>query len=234
MREYAFGKLENLGVGLPQHLVDVLSRVSPSINYVKGMRIFRQGEEADMLYFLQRGRVKSTLCSYTGQETIIRIHLPHSILGLTAFASNPLRDADGTALDSVIATPISKTVFVELMLAEPELSPFIVRLLADRMSDFHFRVGEWLHQPVIQRLIRALIVLSTPNLGADSEYLNRVPLTHEELANLTNARRPTVSKILSSFSKLGVIQQKEGELKIINRAHLIHLAEYYLKQKSEL
>ena len=234
MREYAFGKLENLDLGLPKHLVEVLSSVSPSTNYVKGKKIFRQGEDAEMLYFLQRGRVKSTLYSSTGQETIIRIHLPHSILGLTAFASNPLRDADGIALDSVVATPISKTIFMKLMSTEPELSPFIVRLLADRMSDFHFRVGEWLHQPVIQRLIRALIVLSTPNLGANSEYLNRVPLTHEELANLTNARRPTVSKILSSFSKLGVIQQKEGELRIIDRAHLIYLAEDYLKQKSEL
>ena len=229
MREYAFGKLENLDLGLSEHLVEVLSSVSSPIDYVIGDKLFGQGEHAKTLYFLQRGRVKSTLYSSNGHETIIRIHLPHSILGLTAFASNPLRDADGVALDNVVATPILKTVFLKLMLDEPELSPFLVRLLADRMSDFHFRVGEWLHQPATQRLIQALIVLSTPNLGGNSGYLKSVPLTHEELASLINARRPTVSKIISKLKKLGLIKQTGRELVIINRVHLIDLSEKHLK-----
>ena len=79
MREYAFGKLENLDLGLSEHLVEVLSSVSSPIDYVKGDKLFGQGEYAKTLYFLQRGRVKSTLYSSNGHETIIRIHLSFKI-----------------------------------------------------------------------------------------------------------------------------------------------------------
>lgn len=220
MREYSIGKIGGLAASLPDNLAEILSRMGTPKAFDKGSQIYRQGEAAEYVFFLLRGRVKSTLIGVSGQEAILRIHLPHSIMGLTALSSDLVRDASTTCLDPVSVVPIKRTAFLKLMRDEPEFGIHIVRLLTDRMRDFHYRVGDWLAQSVEQRLSRALQALSTPDGNPPNGPAQEIPLTHDELAQLINTRRPTVSKALSKLAAKGLVKQSGRQLFITDRDQL--------------
>lgn len=220
MREYSMGKIGGLASSLPDTLAAILSQMGAPKSFDKGSQIYRQGEDAEYIFFLLRGRVKSTLIGSSGQEAILRIHLPHSIMGLTALSSDLIRDASTTCLNQVSVVPIKRTAFLKLMRDEPEFGIHIVRLLTDRMRDFHYRVGDWLAQSVEQRLSRALQALSTPDGNNANESAQEIPLTHDELAQLINTRRPTVSKALSKLADMGLVKQCGRQLIIIDREQL--------------
>ena len=221
MREYSIGTVRGLEPSLPDRLATVLSGTASNKAFRKGSQIYRQGEDAEYVYFLVRGRVKSTLIGASGQEAILRIHLPQSILGLTALSTIQIRDANAVCLDSVSVVPIKRSAFLNLMSDDPEFGVHIVRLLADRMSDFHYRVGDWLSQSVEHRLSQALLALSADDGSGQDQYTHDIPLTHEEIAQLINTRRPTVSKTLSKLEALGFIKQIGRKLIISDRDKLL-------------
>ncbi|MDA1089655.1 MAG: Crp/Fnr family transcriptional regulator [Proteobacteria bacterium] len=217
MREYSIGTIKGLEPILPSNLAKKLAEIDAPISFVKNSQIYYQGDEADHVFFLLHGRVKSTLIGSSGQESILRIHLPHSILGLTALASHPIRDASATCLDPVTVVSIKRPQFLDIMRSEPDFGTHVVRLLTDRMSDFHHRVGDWLAQSVEQRLSQTLLALSAPDPNGGNPYVREIPLTHEELAQMINARRPTVSSALSRLAGLGIVKKTGRRLMIANR-----------------
>ena len=92
------------------------------------------------------------------------------------------------------------------------------------MRDFHFRVGDRQAQSVEQRLARVLLAVSRrdkafENGGARPE----IQLTHEELAQLVNSRRPTVTAILGRFAQAGYISKSGRRLFIDDVAGLSSL-----------
>ncbi len=223
MREYSIGNTTGLDSILPLNLAEKLAGFSSEKTFTRNAAIYNQGDPADNIFFLLQGRVKSILIRASGQQSILRIHLPHSILGLTALASNPVRDATAICMDPAVVVTMPRAMFNDLMRSEPELGIYIIRLLTDRMSDFHHRVGDLMEQPVERRLAQALLVLSTPDPGAGPECAEEIPLSHEELSQLINTRRPTVSSILSRFAAQGAVQKSGRKLKVSDRALLARL-----------
>jgi CRP/FNR family cyclic AMP-dependent transcriptional regulator len=220
MREFSIGKIGGLEPSIPSEFAITISKIGKEISLEKGDLIYRQGEEENYIFFLIKGLVKVTLIGASGQEAILRIHLPHSVLRLTALASDPVRDANAICLDQAFLLSIPLEDFERFMHLDPSFAMHIVRLLIDRMSDFHYRVGDWLTQSVEQRLSQALLALSAPDINNISEKEPEIPLTHEELAQIINTRRPTVSHILSKLADLNLVNQSGRTLQVANREQL--------------
>ncbi|HDO51505.1 MAG TPA: Crp/Fnr family transcriptional regulator, partial [Rhizobiales bacterium] len=159
-----------------------------------------------------------------GQEALLRIHLPHNILGLTALASKPVRDADAIAAEPAVTSMIARARLLALMRDEPQLAEHLLELLVNRMTDFHYRVGEMASQSVEQRLARALLALSQPDPAArDDGKRHEITLTHEDLANLLNTRRPTISAAINRFAEAGLIRKSGRNLAIADADALARL-----------
>ncbi len=221
MREYSIGAPHDLEEIIPSDLVDLLTKAGLRKSFAKNQLIYRQGDPADHIYLLLSGRAKTVLVGATGQEALLRIHLPHNILGLTALAGNPVRDADALAIEPVQTSAIARADLLAIMRAEPHLAEHLIQLLVERMTDFHYRVGELLSQSVEQRLARALLALSQPDPRArDALRRCEITLTHEELANLLNTRRPTVSATISRFTDAGLIRKSGRKLLVIDASGL--------------
>jgi len=174
---------------------------------------------------LTSGRVNTFLVSSKGQESLLRIHLPGSVLGLTALATRLVRDASAVAVEASGAMEITRTDFLTLLRSDPRLGEYFIKLLLDRMSDFHYRVGELLSQTVEHRLSTALLALSQPDSSPGRKAgTETVILTHEQLAHLINTRRPTVSTILSRFADDGLISRSGRGIVVTDREGLARLA----------
>jgi CRP/FNR family transcriptional regulator, cyclic AMP receptor protein len=215
MREYSLGTLIDIDATLAAEHVSALAGAGRAVALGRNARIYRQGEPADDVWFLSSGKAKSVLVGQAGDETLLRLHLAHSLLGLTALGSQPVRDADAVAITDAELVRIPGQSFEALLLANPGLARRVIALLVDRMRDFHHRVGDFLGLSVEQRLARALLSLSRPDPQDGADAARRpIHLTHEELASLTNARRPTVTATLRRLALAGCIA-REGRAVVV-------------------
>ncbi len=225
MREYSIGIAQGLGPNLPPKQINRLAEAGRKIRFEKNQIIYRQGEQAANTYLLTSGRVNTFLVNSKGQESLLRIHLPGSVLGLTALATRHVRDASAVAVEASEAVEITRKSFLALLRSDPGLGQHFIKLLLDRMSDFHYRVGELLSQTVEQRLSTALLALSQPDSSHGRKAgTEMVILTHEQLAHLLNTRRPTVSAILGRFTDAGLISRSGRGIAVTDREGLARLA----------
>ena len=215
MREYSIGAPLGLEAIIPADLIEKIIRAGKLKSFVKNAVIYRQGDAADHIYLLISGRAKTVLVAPSGQQALLRLHLPRNILGLTALASNPVRDGDAIAIEAIETTVVTRQDLRTLMRDDPRLADHLIELLVNRMTDFHYRVGEMMGQSVEQRLARALLALSEPDPTAPNrDQRSDVTLTHEELANLLNTRRPTISAAIDKLAKAGLIFRLGRKLQI--------------------
>lgn len=227
MREYSIGTSIDLEPTLTPAQTQQLIAAGTQRNVAKSGVIFHQGAPATSVLVLLSGEAKATQTNANGDVALLRLHLPGSIMGLTALASQRRRDAQVVATMPVRLAEIDRDAFVAALTAHPDLAVDILRGMADRMSDFHHRVGHLLTQRVEQRLASALLSLSRPDPGASGASASQdIRLTHEDLANLLGARRPTISAAISQLEARGLIARTGRSLSVRDRPGLAALADW--------
>lgn len=223
MREYNL----NIGLTLDSALlpdqINQLVKIGVCRNLPMGEFLYHQGDAAHYLYLLLEGRIKTFMVNSGGQEALLRIHLPGSLLGLTTLTTNRTRDANATAIDASKMIAIRREDLQHLVRLDPDLGICLIQLLVDRLSDFHMRVGELSANSVEQRLARGLLSLSRPDTQAADIKSGAILFTHEELAQLINSRRQTVTAVLSRFAQAGFISNEGRRIVITNREGLSRL-----------
>ncbi|MEM6303238.1 MAG: Crp/Fnr family transcriptional regulator [Pseudomonadota bacterium] len=217
MREYTIGTILDISAALHDRIVSTLKAGRAPVRFAKGAVLYQQGDPADSILFLISGQVQSVLANAEGQTSLLRLHLPHSLLGLTALATTPLRDAQAIATVDCTAIVIPVAAFRGLLRKDPALSSYVIRMLVDRMSDFHHRVGDFHTRPVEERLAATLLSLSRPD-PSDSAGPDRRPiaLTHQELATVLGARRPTITAALQDFVAAGLIEKSGRSILVVD------------------
>lgn len=217
MREYSFGIPQDLECRLGDESIARFVAAGTAVRLTPGQFLYRQGEPAADVYLLATGSMKSFIVDPVGNETVLRIHLARSVLGLTAMASEPWRDASAIALEPSEAVGISRQRLQNLMADYPAIGIELLQLLVDRMRDFHFRVGILHAESVEQRLARILIALSRrdPVRGTDGATVP-LALTHQDLADMISTRRQTVTQMLGRFTAAGLIERCGRQLRIID------------------
>jgi CRP-like cAMP-binding protein len=221
MREYSLNNELSLESALPPAQLARLAEAGGLRRLATGETIYHQGDLAGHIYLLRRGRIKTFMVNSSGLEALLRIHLPDSLLGLTAMTSERRRDATAVALEPCEVSVIKRADLIDLLKANAELGISLIQLVLDRMSDFHLRVGELSSNRVEQRLARALLSLSRADISAcEPVEDSKILLTHEELAQLINSRRQTVTTVLSRFVQAGLISHEGRHLIVTDRQGL--------------
>lgn len=204
MREHTLGPPHgDLSPSLPRAMLDRLAEAGEARRFARGDTVYRQGDAARFVCLLVSGRVKASSVNALGDETVLRVHLPDSLLGLTAIGPAPRRDASAEAIEPSELRLIPRARMLDLMRADAELGIYIAQLLLERLSSFQYRVHEVMANTVEQRLARALLEFGS---GEDDESGPRLSISHEELASIVAARRPTVTQALREFAAAGLVR----------------------------
>src|ERR1700731_2727990 len=205
MREYAIGTDQDLSSTLTAENMRKRTERGVEKKFERRRCLFPQGDGGANVFLLLEGRVKVCLIGSSGQKTILRIHLPGSLMGLTALAAPPMRDATATALETVTVVELTRSEMQAILLEDSALSLRVMRMLLDRLSDLHSRLADLQAASVDQRLARVLLALGQRDPIAEAPPA--ISLTHEELSNMVGARRPTVTSILNRFAHDGLIEK---------------------------
>jgi len=100
------------------------------LDYRKNQVVFRQGEIADKVFYIQKGRIKVVVISDLGREAVVGIMEPGQFFGEGCLNGHPLRVATTTAMEHCVITSITK----EAMLEAPPWRADVCRIVHDVSS----------------------------------------------------------------------------------------------------
>jgi CRP/FNR family transcriptional regulator, cyclic AMP receptor protein len=174
--------------------------------------IFRQGDPAKHVMYLQEGRVKLTVVGGTGKEAVVAILGPGDFLGEGCLAGQSSCVTTATAITPVRMLAIEKSEMVRMLHREHEFSDrFIVFMLARNIRVEEDLVDQ-LFNSTEKRLARMLLLLAHyGERGRPQEVLPKV--SQEMLAEMIGATRPRVNFFMNKFRKLGFIRYN-GEIHV--------------------
>lgn len=167
---------------------------------------FSQGDGADCVFYLQKGRVKISVVSAAGKEATIRLVSAGDFFGEKAAGTDPgFRITAATAMTACTALRIERPEFLRVMKEEHAFSGlFSSFLLACNMRTQADLVDQ-LFNRAEKRLARVLLLLAEYRQSAEDETLIP-PISQEALANMIGSTRPRVNAFMIRFRKLGFIE----------------------------
>jgi CRP/FNR family transcriptional regulator, cyclic AMP receptor protein len=166
---------------------------------------FCQGDAADSVFYLQKGRARVTVVSQHGKEATITLLSPSDFVGEESLASIAgLRLATATAVSACTALKIDRGEMIRVMHDEPAFGNIFLRFLLARSMRTQADLVDQLFNSSEKRLARVLLLMA--EFGKPGEPETSIPpITQEALADMIGTTRSRVSFFMNRFRKLGFI-----------------------------
>jgi CRP/FNR family transcriptional regulator, cyclic AMP receptor protein len=173
--------------------------------HCNGDVIFAQGDAADAVFFIQKGKVKITVVSRTGKEAVVGIFSMDQFFGEGVLSGQPIRISTATAIEECEIVRLSKKEMIKVLHAEPVFAQFFIAHLLARNQRVEEDLVDQLFNSSEKRLARILLLLA--NFGKEGKPETVIPhMTQEVLAEMVGTTRSRVSFFMNKFRKLGFIE----------------------------
>ena len=180
--------------------------------YRKNETIFRQGDPAEAVFYIQKGQVKITVVSEQGKEAIVSILSPDEFCGEGCLTGQPVRLATATAMTECEIMRLEKATMIRVLHDEPAFSEMFVAPLLARTIRVEEDLVDQLFNSSEKRLARALLLLA--NFGKEGRPEPIIAkISQETLAEMIGTTRARVSFFMNKFRKLGLIDYN-GQIEI--------------------
>jgi CRP/FNR family cyclic AMP-dependent transcriptional regulator len=180
------------------------------LQYPAKSLIFSQGDPADAVFYLQKGRVTLTVVSKQGKEATVALLTRGDFVGEGCITSgHPFRSTSALAITVCSALRIEKKVMLDVLHKQHALSDLLVTFLVVRNSQIQADLVDQLFNSAEKRLARALLLLT--RFGKEDRLEPVLPkMSHEALAEIVGTTRGRVSFFMNRFRKLGLIDYNGG------------------------
>jgi CRP/FNR family cyclic AMP-dependent transcriptional regulator len=177
--------------------------------------LFSQGQRADAILYLQKGRVQLSVLSKQGKEATIALRGPGDFLGEGCITTDqPVRMSSATALTECSVLRIQRKEMLCTLHEEHAFSDMFVRYVVERHSRTQADLIDQLFNSSEKRLARALLLLA--RVGKEERPETVLPhVSQETLADMIGTTRSRVNFFMNRFRKLGLIDYNGG-LKVHN------------------
>jgi CRP/FNR family transcriptional regulator, cyclic AMP receptor protein len=177
-----------------------------------GQIIFSQGEPADAVFYIQKGRVKLTVVSEQGKEAVVAILSKGDFFGEGCLAGQALRMASATAMMECEIMRLAKAAVIRVIHNEPSFSEMFMSHLLTRTTRVEADLVDQLFNSSEKRLARALLLLA--NFGREGKPEPVIAkISQETLAEMIGTTRSRVSSFMNKFRQLGFIDYN-GHLEV--------------------
>jgi CRP-like cAMP-binding protein len=179
------------------------------ISVPKKKTIFSQGDAADAVFYIQKGKVRLTVVSKTGKEATIAMVSERSFFGEGALAGQLLRMGSAAAMTDCELLRIEKKAMMDALHRESALSDMFVAYLLARNIRYEEDLVDQLFNSSEKRLARVLILLA--HFGKEGIPETVIPkISQETLAAMVGTTRSRVSFFMNRFRKMGFIDYAGG------------------------
>jgi len=166
--------------------------------------VFMQGQAADALFFVLRGKVKLTVVSHGGKEAIVATLGPGEFLGEGCLVGQLARMATATAVGACTLIRMEKAAMAAMLLERQALAGVFINHLLTRIIRYEADLADQLFNSSEKRLARTLLLLSHFGPDSVSEPVVR-GISQEHLAQMVGTTRSRINFFMNRFRKLGYV-----------------------------
>jgi CRP-like cAMP-binding protein len=219
---------------LPNAELRFLTDISSNKSYQKGEIIFMPGDPSDRVFLITGGRVKLYNLSPSGKESILFIFDPGEIVGISEIFGDNSRVSFAEALESTMVLAMSSKKVLLVLQRNMQFALTIAKTLGTRLMQLGKRFESVSNQNLTCRVAQILL-----NLGEmcgeernEQIFIGR-KITHQNIAFMIGAARQSVTELLNSFIKDGLIKYDHNKhLVILQRAKLLDMIASAVRQDS--
>jgi CRP/FNR family cyclic AMP-dependent transcriptional regulator len=172
--------------------------------YRKSQVVFSQGDPADAIFYVQKGKLKITVVSERGKEAVAAILGPDEFFGEACMAGQPQRLVTVSAMTDAIVVRIEKPEMIRLLQQHAAFSQIFMTHILNRTIRVEADLIDQLFNSSERRLARLLLLLANYG-GKGSPEPILAKISQETLAEMIGTTRSRVSYFMNRFRKLGFI-----------------------------
>jgi CRP/FNR family cyclic AMP-dependent transcriptional regulator len=181
--------------------------------------IFMQGQPADSVCFLLRGKVQLAVTSQEGKEAIVATLGPGEFFGEGCLAGQPLRLGTATSAGDCTLIKVEKAMMARLLREDRGFSEVFITHLLTRIIRYEADFVDQIFNSSEKRLARMLLLLS--HFGKESKTETVVAgISQEHLAQMVGTTRSRINFFMNKFRKLGFIEYNTDVGLIVHRGLL--------------
>jgi CRP/FNR family transcriptional regulator, cyclic AMP receptor protein len=178
-------------------------------DYKKNQVMFSQGNPADAIFYIQKGKVKLAVVSQQGKEAVVGILGTGDFFGEGCLSGQPLRMSTATAMTDCQIVRLEKAQTIRVLHDEPTFSELFLSYLLSRNMRLEEDLVDQLFNSSEKRLARVLLLMA--NFGKEGKPEPVIPkISQETLAEIVGTTRARVSFFMTKFRKLGLIDYNDG------------------------
>jgi CRP/FNR family cyclic AMP-dependent transcriptional regulator len=181
--------------------------------YRKDQVVFSQGDLADAVFYIQKGKVKVTVVSDQGKEAVVALLGAAEFCGEGCLAGQPRRMATVTAMTDCTIMRLDKTRIIRVLHDEPGFSEVFISHLLARTIRVQEDLVDQLFNSSEKRLARLLLLLA--NFGKEGKPEPIIArISQETLAEMIGTTRSRVSFFMNKFRRLGFVDYNGSGLEV--------------------
>jgi CRP/FNR family cyclic AMP-dependent transcriptional regulator len=183
-------------------------------NYRKNQKVFSQGDLAEAVFYIRKGKVKVCVVSEQGKEAVVALHGNGDFFGESCLNGRPVRLETVVTMTECVIMRIEKAAIVRVLHDEPKFSEVFMTYLLSRNARVEADLVDQLFNSSEKRLARVLLLLA--NFGKEGKPEPVIAkISQETLAEMVGTTRSRVSLFMNKFRKLGFIEYN-GSLEVHN------------------
>jgi CRP/FNR family transcriptional regulator, cyclic AMP receptor protein len=178
----------------------------------KNRIVYSQGDPADAVFYIQKGKVKVTVISDQGKDAVVAIHDANEFFGEGCLARQPRRISTATTMTDAVIVRIEKAAIIRVIHEEAAFAEMFMAHLLDRTIRAEADLVDQLFNSSEKRLARVLLLLANfGKEGAPKPVL--IKMSQQTLAEIIGTTRSRVSFFMNKFRKLGYIDYN-GQIEV--------------------
>jgi CRP/FNR family transcriptional regulator, cyclic AMP receptor protein len=191
-------------------LLATISQEGTTVPYHKGQMLFSQGDPADGIFLIRKGKVKLTVISKQNKEAVIAILTAGDFVGEACLVGqHTVRLSTATAMTDCSIVRLAKPAMMRLLREDNTFSGLVLSYVLSRNIRIEEDLVDQLFNSSEKRLARILLLLA--NFGKEGQPEAVIPeISQETLAGLVGTTRSRVSFFMNRFRKLGFIKYNGG------------------------
>lgn len=197
-----------------------------SRRFASGAAVFHEGADAAQFFLLLDGTIKVVKTTVDGEQ-LTSIHIPAGqLFGIAKALSRTTYPATAIAASEVLALSWPSALWEKFAAEYSGFATETYKIVGDRLGELHTRVIEMSTQHVEQRIARALLrLIDQSGRHVEQGIEINFPITRKDVSEMTGTTQQTVSRLLSSWEKNGLVASKRKKLIIRNPHRLAILSE---------
>jgi CRP/FNR family transcriptional regulator len=181
--------------------------------YRRDEMVFHVGSSSDEVFVLLDGRVKVFELSKEGKEVILWFCFPGELFGLSEVFQCSGREVNAQACGQVEVLAIKKPDFERYIKQHTHLAMQVIELLGYRLRELSDVLLNLASEDVTSRVIKLLTRLCSRYGKSDGNHvLLDIALTHQEMADMIGTSRQTVTTVLSTLRKKGILKMEQRSI----------------------